>query len=63
MLVVDYGEKRLNDYNGYEIWKIWDITSGGKKVNIQYQVADEDDAIDFFDTLKDAKRYIDTVLR
>lgn len=63
MLVVDYAEKRLNDYNGYEIWKIWDIKSDGKKINVQYQVADEDDAIDFFDTLKDARRYIDMVLR
>lgn len=60
--IIDYGEKQLNDYKGFEIWKIWDITITGEKVNIQYQVADNDDAIDFFDTLKLAKQYIDNVL-
>ncbi len=63
MIIVDYGVKRLKMYKGYNIDKIWDITSAGKKVNIQYQVSDNDEnAIDFFATLAEAKKYIDTVL-
>lgn len=63
MMIVDYDSKSLKAYKGYEIDKIWDITSAGKKVNIQYQVSDDDEnAIDYFSTLAEAKKYIDTVL-
>lgn len=62
MMVIDYDQVQLKDFMGYEIWKIWDITSSGKKVNVQYEVADEEDAIDFFQTLEDAKNYIKRVL-
>lgn len=63
MMIIDYDSKTLKSYKGYEIDKIWDITSTGKKVNIQYQVSDNDEnAIDYFETLADAKRYIDNVL-
>ena len=61
--IVGSDEKRLNDYKGYEIWKLWDIDYKGNKVNILYQVSTDDDwAIDYFKTLKEAKAYIDNVL-
>lgn len=63
MIIVDYDSKTLKMYKGYNIDKIWDITSAGKKVNTQYQVSDDDEnAIDYFATLAEAKKYIDTVL-
>ena len=43
MMVIDYDQVQLKDFMGYEIWKIWDITSSGKKVNVQYEVADENE--------------------
>lgn len=55
-------EKRLKDYKGYEIWKIEDFDIFDHKISTLYEVADEDDAIDFFKTLAEAKRYIDTIL-
>lgn len=61
--IVGSDEKRLNDYKGYEIWKLWDIDYRGNKVNVLYQVSGDDDwAIDYFKTLKEAKAYIDNVL-
>ena len=63
MIVIDYDSKPLKPYKGYQIEKIWDITSTGDKVNLQYQVSDNDEnAIDYFQTLKETKHYIDTVL-
>ena len=61
-MIVDYDSIQLKNYKGYEIWKIWDIDAMGKRKNVQYEVADDDNAIDFFDTLSEAKKYIDTVL-
>lgn len=60
--VVDYEQKQLKSYKGYEIWKVWDITDDGRRINIQYEVADDEDAIDFFSTLQEAKNYINNVL-
>lgn len=61
--IIGSDSKKLNDYKGYQMDKIWDIDYKGNKVNIQYQVSDNDDwAIDYFPTLKEAKKYIDTVL-
>ncbi len=63
MIIIDYDSKSLSPYKGYNIEKIWDITSTGKKVNTTYQISDsEENAIDYFDTLAEAKKYIDTVL-
>lgn len=63
MMIIGYDSKKLKDYKGYGIEKIWDITYTGKKVNMQYQVSDNDEnAIDYFSTLAEAKHYIDTVL-
>ena len=63
MIVIDYDSKTLTPYKGFNIDKIWDITATGKKVNIQYQVSDNNEnAIDYFDTLSDAKQYINNVL-
>ena len=61
-MIATYDLKQLKSYKGYEIWKIWDVTFSGRKVNIQYEVADEDDAIDFFKTLAEARAFIDNVL-
>lgn len=62
--IVGSDEKRLNDYKGYQIWKIWDIDYKGNKVNIQYQVCNQDDdwVLDFYPTLKEAKNDIDAML-
>ena len=61
--IIGNDSKRLNDYKGYEIWKTWDIDYKGNKVNILYQVSDkEENAINFLPTLKELKKYIDTVL-
>lgn len=63
MIIVDYDSKKMKDYKGYEIEKIWDITYTGEKVNVQYQVSDNDgNAIDYFNTLAEAKNYINTIL-
>jgi hypothetical protein len=63
MIIIDYDSKTLKPYKGFNIDKIWDIDAWGHRVNIQYQVSDNDEnAIDYFETLKDAKKYIDTVL-
>lgn len=55
-------EKQLKDYKGYEIWKLTDYDYYGKKLKTTYEVADEEDAIDFFGSLAEAKKYISTVL-
>lgn len=55
-------ETQLKDYNGYEIWKIEDYNHSNKKINTVYMVEDEDDVINVFKTLNDAKQYIDRVL-
>ena len=61
--IISSDSKELKSYKGYQIDKIWDIDYKGRKVNIQYQVSDNDDwAIDYFPTLQEAKKYIDTVL-
>ena len=62
MMIIGYDSKELKDYRGYHIDKVWDITDTGKKVNIQYQVSDDEDAIDYFDTLVEAQDYIDEFL-
>lgn len=57
--------KQLKTYKGYEIQKAWWVDSDGdriKKYPVFYLVADDDDYIgDEFQSLEDAKKYIDTL--
>ena len=57
--------KQLKNYKGYEIQKAWWVDSDGdriKKYPAFYLVADDDDYIgDEFQSLEDAKKYIDTL--
>ena len=55
-------ETQLKDYKGFEIWKIEDFNIFDRKISTLYEVADDEDAIDFFRTLSEAKKYIDTIL-
>ena len=55
-------EKQLKDYKGYEIWKHTDYDWNDKKLETSYMVTDGEDAIDFFGSLAEAKKYISTVL-
>ena len=57
--------KQLKNYKGYEIQKAWWVDSDGdriKKYPVFYLVADDADYIgDEFQSLEDAKKYIDTL--
>lgn len=61
---MSFKDIRLNDRNGYEIHKLWEVSEITGKVfkdTLQYWVCDEDWMINGFDTLEEAHRYADSI--
>ena len=55
-------EKRLKDYKGYEIYKIYDKYNNGKVENLVYMAnTKEGDNVNCMTKLSELKRFIDTL--
>ena len=62
--MMDFETKELKAYKGYEISKAWQIDfEGKKKGNYFYLVSNDEEYIgEEYNTLEEAKRFIDTLL-
>ena len=55
-------EKRLKDYKGYQIYKVYDKCENGKIINLVYMANTQDgDNVNCLDNLTDLKRFIDNL--
>lgn len=60
----DFETKELKGYKGYQIDKAWWINyEGKKKGNYFYLVSDDDYIGEAYNTLEDAKKFIDSITK